>query len=497
MHGIDARHIEPAMVVVAVLLVLSVVASRLSSRLGVPTLLLFIGIGMLAGSDGPGGLYFDDALATKNLGAVGLAFILFAGGLETTWRSIRPVFAPAVTLATLGVVLTAGLVALFANRLLGFGPVEALLLGSIVSSTDAAAVFAVLRARGIRLIHRLGPLLELESGSNDPMAIFLTTALTAIALNPGRSAVGFLPAFGLEMLLGAAAGYAIGTATAWTVNRVRLDYDGLYSALTIGCVLLAYGGTHMVGGNGFLGVYVAGVSMGSRAFVRKQSLTQFHDGVAWLMQIALFLTLGLLAFPKRIAPLALSGLVLALFLVFVARPLAVYLSLAPFRVPVRERLFVGWVGLRGAVPIVLATIPLTANLPRAHEIFDLVFFVVLLSVLLQGTTIRPVAEWLGVVAAAEPEPEPLERRGPKNTVEVILGPGSPAVGKRVVDLDLPVSSLLILVTRGTETFVPRGSTRFEADDVILIATRKRDLDEIREALGGAVQEGKGDSRYST
>ena len=393
-------HFDEWLLVSSLLLLLSILAWKVSSRLGIPALLLFLGIGMLAGSDGPGGIYFDNALLAQEVGIVALAFILFAGGLETQWKVVRPALGAALSLSTIGVLLTAVIVAVFALVVLHFSFVEGLLLGAIISATDAAAVFSVLGARNLQLKGKLLPLLELESGTNDPMAVFLTVGLTALLANPKESVVSLLLLFVQQMGVGAVLGLSIGWAAIWLISRLHLDVEGLYRVFTIALVLFAYGLTALLGGSGFLAVYVVGVLLGNSAVQQVDRLSRFHDSLAWLMQIAMFLILGLLVFPSRLPAVVGSGLLITGVAVFLARPLSVLIALQPVKMSLREKLFVGWVGLRGAVPIVLATFPLLAGLSRASFLFDLVFFVVLASVLLQGTTVPLVAQWLGVIAPA-------------------------------------------------------------------------------------------------
>ena len=359
----------PLVLASGALLLASVFASRAASRIGVPALLLFLAVGMLAGSDGPGGIPFDNPPLAQGLGVVALAFILFGGGLDTQWGEVRPVAGPAVALATLGVLVTAGLTGWFASWLLGIRLLEGLLLGAIVSSTDAAAVFAVLRSGSVRLPARLKSLLELESGSNDPMAVFLTVGLIALIQDAHQTPLRLLVSFFLQMTIGTLSGYALGRAGAAVVNRARLEYEGLYPVVTVALVLLAYGITDVIGGSGFLAVYVAGIVMRRVDFIHKRSLIKFHDAAAWLMQIAMFLTLGLQVFPSRLGGVAVAGTAVAFFLMLVARPLGVFPVLALGRFAPREQALVAWVGLRGAVPIILATFPLVARVPAAEESF--------------------------------------------------------------------------------------------------------------------------------
>jgi len=314
---------------VSLLLLASVLASKASERLGVPALLMFLFVGMLAGSEGPGGIHFDDPHLVRLLGTFALAYILFAGGLDTDWRSVRPVFRSGIILATAGVLLTAAFVAAFAVGALGFTWLQGLLLGSVISSTDAAAIFAVLRSRRVSLKGQLKPLLELESASNDPMAIFLTITMLRLVGDPTASWWSAFPSFVRQMLIGGAMGLLLGKAVIYLVNRVRLEYEGLYPVLTMAMVLLIFGTTETIGGNGFLAVYLAGVVLGNADFIHKRSLERFHDGLSWLMQIAMFMTLGLQVFPSHLAPVIGSGLLLSAFLMLAARPLAVMICLVP------------------------------------------------------------------------------------------------------------------------------------------------------------------------
>ncbi|MBI3945457.1 MAG: potassium/proton antiporter [Armatimonadetes bacterium] len=461
--------VEYHLIVVSALLALSVIASKASGKLGVPALALFLIIGMLAGSEGPGGIHFDQPLPAQSLGVVALALILFAGGLSTAWEGVRRLLAAGVALATAGVLLTALLVGWFAVIALRFSLLEGLLLGAIISSTDAAAVFAVMRSRNISLRPRLRHLLELESGSNDPMAVFLTTGFIGLMTVPGATALRLFPLFVQQMAAGAILGYLLGRAMVFTVNRINLEYDGLYPVLTLTLVLFTYGATATLGGNGFLAVYAAGLVMGNRTFVHKNSLTQFHDGLAWLMQIAMFLVLGLLVFPSRLLPVASTALAVALFLMFVARPVGVLITVAPFRLPFREKVMVGWVGLRGAVPIILATYPLLAGLPGADAIFNVVFFVVLTSVLLQGPSLPWVAGWLRVGAPSAPMLRTAPALHGAALVEIPIPEGSPAAGKPIVALGLPRSAYIVAIQREDELIVPGGTTLLAPGDVLLMA----------------------------
>lgn len=480
-------NIDTAVFLSAVLLLLAVFAHKASTRMGVPGLLLFLGIGMLAGSDGPGGIYFDNAFQAQAVGIVALAFILFASGLELGWSSAKSVLAAGLSLATVGVVLTTLAAGTFARWLLGMTWLESLLLGAIVSSTDAAAVFSVLRSRSVILKGRIQPLIEFESGSNDPMAVFLTIGLIELMKNPGEQPLRLVPAFLMQMAAGSVAGFIAGKLTVLLLNRLKLEAEGLYPVLTIGVLLLTYGGCAIAGGSGFLAVYLAGIIIGNSDVIHKGSLIRFHDGVAWLMQIAMFLVLGLLVFPSRLPAVAAPGLLFSIFLIFVARPLGVGLSLALSKMPLREQALIAWAGLRGAAPIVLATFPKLAGLERADLYFNLVFFIVLTSVLLQGTTIPIVGRWLRLEDRTAPRIKyPLEfvptTRSKSAMVDVEVPPGSPVAGRQIVELELPDSALIVLVSRGQDFLSPRGATVLHAGDSLLILADKDDWPAIRSVV---------------
>jgi cell volume regulation protein A len=482
---------EPAgwMAAAALLLLLGVLASKASSRLGVPALLLFLGIGMVAGSEGVGGIEFTDVELARSVGVVALAFILFAGGLDTEWSSVRPVFGQAALLATVGVLVTALVAGAVASWVLGVSLIAGLLLGAIISSTDAAAVFSVLRSRSVGLKGRLRPLLELESGSNDPMAVFLTLGFIRVLTDPGTSVVELIPIFVAQMSIGAAVGYAAARVSIAAINRLRLEYEGLYPVVMIVVVLLTYGLAAVAGGSGFLAVYVAGLVMGNSSFLHRRSLMRFADGLAWLMQITMFLVLGLLVFPSDLWQVAARALLVSAVLVFVARPIASFAVLAPTRFGWRQTLMVSWVGLRGAVPIILATFPLVEGVAQAEIIFNVVFFAVLTSVLVQGTTIPPVARWLRVDAPL------VERRSPlldhvesgddtAGLHELSIAAGAPAAGRQLVDLRLPRGALVVLVHRDDDFMVPQGSTVLEAGDVVLVVADPGALGKARAIIEG-------------
>jgi cell volume regulation protein A len=466
------QSLETYLLLAAALLILSVVASKFSDRLGIPTLIIFLVIGMLAGSDGPGGIYFDDARLAQNLGIIALVIILFSGGLDTSWKRTRTVMKDGLILATAGVLITALCLGVFAHFIFDISLLEGILLGSIVSSTDAAAVFSVLRSKGVQLKGRLKPLLEFESGSNDPMAVFLTVAVSLVLTDSERTLWGLIPMFFQQMILGALLGIAAGKLAVFLTNRLRLGYSGLYPVLTLGVLFLTYSVTALIGGSGFLAVYLVGLMMSREEFLHKRSLLRFYDGLAWLMQIAMFLALGLLVFPSRLVTIVLPGLAMALFLTLVARPVSVFLGTAFSKISLSEKVFISWVGLRGAVPIILATYPRLMGIPQSDLIFNTVFFVVLISALLQGTTIPYVAKKLkldGIDQAETRYPiefvEESEWKG--ELQEIIIPENSWAVNKAIVEIGLPGEYLLVLISRGSEFIIPNGSVVLLPGDKIL------------------------------
>lgn len=464
---------QPWVLAVGALLLVGVLASKTSARVGVPSLLLFLVVGMVAGSEGVGGIEFDDFGQAQSFGIVALGFILFSGGLDTRFHEIRPVIRRGVAVATVGVIVTAGLLGWAASVMLDLSVEEGLLLGAIIASTDAAAVFSILRSRGVTVDKELTATLELESGSNDPAAVFLTIA--AIEFISGDTELGWvLVSFMLQMGIGLVAGYVLARIMVWGINRLRLDFDGLYPVLTFAFVLITLEGVTVIGGSGFLALYVAGVTMGHHVYLHKRSLIRFHDAVAWLMQIAMFVMLGLLVFPSDLPDVAVDGLLVAGVLMFVARPVAVFLTLLPFRVPVKQVGFISWVGLRGATPIILATFPVAAGVPNSDRLFNLVFFVVLASVLAQGTTIATVARRLGLTQAPSGQrnvsfDSVITGDDGTQLHEITVHPDSPAAGHQLVDLALPAGLLVVLVRRGAESFMPQGNTELLANDEVLVA----------------------------
>lgn len=396
---------EYILIVAGLLLLISVFPSKVANKFGVPALLLFLFIGMLAGSEGIGGLSFENYNLAKTIGDLALIFILFTGGLETEWKSIRPVLVQGLIMSTFGVALTMLFLGTFAWFMLGsfssvmlgsdgINWVDGLLLGAIISSTDAAAVFSILKSSNLKLKGNLQPLLELESGSNDPMAVLLTTTLVNIVKTGDVSFLNLGITLIAQLAIGIIGGYGFGRLMTWIINNIKVNAQGLYPVISLGQVLLTYSVITLLQGNGFLGVYIAGVVLGNSNFTYKSTILDFHDAISWLMQIGMFLLLGLLVFPSQLITVAPIAIIIALFLMFIARPLSVIIGLAISPYNNSEKLFISWVGLRGAVPIILAISPIAVGIPDAKTLFNVVFFIVLISVSIQGFSLGPTARWL-------------------------------------------------------------------------------------------------------
>lgn len=462
-----------------VLLLVSILASMLSSRVGMPLLLVFLGIGMLVGEEGIGGIVYHDVQSAHLIGNLALALILFDGGLRTETASFRVGLRPALLLATVGVVITAGVTGLFVAWMLEVDLLQGLLVGAIIGSTDAAAVFALLRAQGLTLKQRVGATLEIESGANDPMAVFLTITLIEII----TSGEGFGWAVGVDFIyqmgVGAAAGLVIGRGLAWLINHLEVN-PSLYPLAAMAGALLIFGGTGFIGGSGFLAVYLAGLVLGNRPLRAGTNIGRFHDGMAWLGQIGMFLVLGLLVTPSALLAEAPKALLVAAALMLVARPLAVLVCLLPFRFPWREQVYVGWMGLRGAVPIVLALFPLLAGMEHAVTIFNIAFFVVLISLLVQGWTVAPAARWLGL--EVPPTPGAMQRveldipgQADFELVGYHLGADSPMTRRGADRLPLPAHTRVATVIRGGQALETCDLGALLPDDYVYMVASRQEL----------------------
>ncbi len=478
-----------ALLAAASLLFVSVLASRITSRAGIPALLLFLSIGMLAGSEGPGGIHFENPRTAMFLGSVALGLILFDGGLRTDLGLLTPrLLRTGILLSTVGVSVTAVIVALFSAVVFGLSPLEGLLLGAVVSSTDAAAVFSVLRSRGIGLSERLKHLIEFESGSNDPTAVFLTVSTVSALMTAGDIEARLLPLMFLyRMAGGAALGWLGGLALVRLLNWIDLEHDGLYPVLTLAAAGCLFGVSELAQTSGFMAVYVAGITMAGRTFVHKKSLVRFHEGLAWLMQVTMFLVLGLLVFPSELSEQFGPAIGISAVLILLARPLASFLALVGSGLTTREKVMVSWVGLRGAAPIILATFPMVAGLEISHAIFNIVFVVVIMSVLIQGPSVGPVARWLRVAEpSAQRVPDPIELDVPADLElslrKLRVAPLSAAEGQKLLTIGGSERPLVTLIRRDGRLFVPTGNTKLAAGDELFVLGSSGSVREMRRVV---------------
>ena len=476
----------------SVLFFISMLLGKAGHRFGVPVLLLFLLVGMVFGSDGFG-LQFENVQTAQMIGTICLTIILFSGGLDTKFNEIRPVIGPGVVLATLGVLITALVTGFFIWWLsghmfagLGIGFLTALLLASTFSSTDSASVFGILRSKGLVLKNNLRPMLELESGSNDPMAYMLTIMFMGIIQSGTEPQIGMvLLQTVIQLTVGAACGYLGGKAAVSIINRIRMDNASLYPILLLILGIFIFAATYFLKGNGYLAVYIAGLVIGNAKFSHKRTSMKFMDGFAWMSQILLFLTLGLLVNPAELIPVLVPAVIVSFFLILVGRPLTVFLTLAPFRkIGFKDKLYVSWVGLRGAVPIIFAILPLAAGIPDARWIFNMVFVITIVSLLVQGTSLPLVAKWLKLAdkpskfKAFEDFDVEFSEEIKSAMTEIEITEETLKYGKNLIEMPLPDKTLVVMVKREEQYFVPTGQTLLYAGDKLLVISD--DEDALRE-----------------
>lgn len=476
---------ENILLIGSVLLFVSIVVSKTGYRFGVPTLLVFLLVGMFFGSDGLG-LQFHNADEAQFIGMVALSIILFSGGMDTKFSEIRPVLSQGILLSTVGVLLTTLFTGLFIYWISGFEHVSitmslitAMLLAATMSSTDSASVFNILRSQSMNLKHNLRPMLELESGSNDPMAYMLTIVLIQFINSSGMGMIDILGSFCIQFIVGGASGFLLGRLAILILNKINLNNQSLYPILLLSFIFFTFTVTDLCKGNGYLAVYIAGIMVGNNRITNRKEISTFMNGMTWLFQIIMFLTLGLLVNPHEMLNIAVPALLIGVFMIVFARPLSVLICLLPFKkMNFNSRIFVSWVGLRGAVPIIFATYPVVANIPDSNQIFNIVFFITILSLVVQGTTISWIAKLLHLAT-------PLEKTGNDFGVEIpdeintdlrdiILTEEMLAKGNRLMDMNLPKGTLVMLVKRGNEFMIPNGSLQLHAGDKLLIISENKE-----------------------
>jgi potassium/hydrogen antiporter len=463
----------------AVLLIVGVITTKFSSHLGLPSLVFYIIVGMILSKF----IYYDNAFLTQLFGILALIVILFEGGMQTKWNHVRSVIVPSFSLATIGVLITTLIVGICAKYILGISWLEGFLFGAIVGSTDAAAIFAVIGNKNIK--QRLASTLEVESGTNDPMAVFLTLSLIELIQVPESNPLSMLFGFFWQMGLGLLMGFIMGKATVWSINKINLDSSGLYPILSLAFAIFTYSSTALLKGSGLLAVYVMAVLVGNSDLTYRHSIFRFNEGFAWMMQILMFILLGLLVFPHQLLDITWEGIVLSILLMFLARPVGVFLSTIRMGFSLKEKIFISWSGLKGAVPIVLATYPMIAGLENSQLIFNVVFFVVLTSALIQGATISSLANKLGLAEGERiiaPHSLELVSMGKTNTeiIEIHIEEGSKVVDKPIYELKLPEDTLITAIIRGDKVITPRGNTQLNQGDIIYVLVTKNKREQVKQ-----------------
>lgn len=467
----------------SILLFVSVIVGKTGYKFGVPALLLFLIVGMIFGSDGLG-LQFHNADEAQFIGMVALSIILFSGGMDTKYSDIRPILSPGIVLSTAGVLLTALFTGVFIWWISGmhwsnisFPIITSLLLAATMSSTDSASVFAILRSQNINLKHNLRPMLELESGSNDPMAYMLTVVLIQLAQASGMNCGEIALSFAIQFIVGGAIGYVSGRAAVFMLNKLNIDNQALYPILLLAFVFFTFSITDLIHGNGYLAVYIAGMLVGNSKIKYRKEIVTFMDGLTWLFQIIMFLCLGLLVNPHEMFEIAIVASLIGIFMIFIGRPLSVLLCLMPFRnLTTKSRLFVSWVGLRGAVPIIFATYPVVAGIDGADAIFNIVFFITILSLVIQGTTVSLIANKLGLSIPVEKKGNEFGVELPEeintNLSDMVITEKDIAGGDTLKEMSLPKGTLVMIVKRDEEFLIPNGTLKLHVGDRLLLISEK-------------------------
>ena len=469
------------MIVCALILLICVTSTKVLYKFGVPILLIFIVLGMLFGSDGIVGIYFDNYELTKEICSFALIFIMFFGGFSTNWKMAKPVAVQSVLLSTVGVAITAGLTGMFCFYIFKTTLLEGLLIGSIVASTDAAAVFAILRSQKLNLKGSLASILEIESGSNDPIAYMLTVIILQLIAGEGGGLV--IPLLISQISIGILTGVILAKLTTYLLRKANFEIEGFYTIFVAAIAVLSYALSEYLGGNGYLSVYLAGIIIGNSKIPHKKSLVHFFDGISWIMQIALFFMLGLLAFPSAIPQVAFKGVSISIFMIFIARPIAIFSVLSFFKVPIKEQLFVSWVGLRGAASIVFAIYAVTYGVPIDNDIFHIIFFIALFSVAVQGTLIPKVANFLDLVDDNSPVLKTFNDYKDEignSLVEIDISKDNDWANKTIMDANIPEEIFVVMIRRNNEVVIPKGSTEIMVGDTIVFTAK--DFDSISNFL---------------
>ncbi|MEK6263374.1 MAG: potassium/proton antiporter [Clostridium sp.] len=458
------------LIIASVVVLICIFSSKVLYKFGVPSLLVFILLGMVFGSEGIVGIPFENYGIAEQLGSIGLIYIIFYGGFCTNWKVAKPVVGKAVLMSTLGVVITAGITGLFCTLVLKVSLLEGLLIGSIVSSTDAAAVFSILRSQKLNLKDGLASMLEIESGSNDPFAFMLT--ITILSLIKGGGEQSTIQMLIFQMFFGLLVGVVLAKVSSWILKNIAFEIEGLYPVFVMAIAILAYSLSSWIGGNGYLSVYIAGIIIGNSKIQYKKSLVKFLDGISWLMQIMLFFILGLLSFPSHLQPVLLSGILISVFLIFVARPISVFGILSFFKIPLKHKLFVSWVGIRGASSIVFAILAVTNEAVIQSDIFHIVFFIALFSVLLQGTLIAPIAKKLELVdneSAVLKTFNDYQEESNTKLVELEITSESKWLNKTIMNASIPEEILVVMIKRADNVIHPKGATMIKIGDILVLS----------------------------
>lgn len=458
------------MIMSSLVLLICITSSKILYKFGVPILLIFIGLGMLTGSDGIVGIYFDNYELTRQICSIGLVFIMFYGGFGTSWDMAKPVAVPSILLSTVGVVITAGLTGIFCFKVFDTSLLEGLLIGSIVASTDAASVFAILRSQKLNLKGSIASILEIESGSNDPLAYMLTIIILGLMADKGYDTI--IPMLLNQVVVGILSAVLLGKLTIYLLRNTKFEIDGFYPIFVMGIAVLSYALSEHFGGNGYLSVYMTGIMIGNSKIPHKKSMFQFFDGISWIMQIMLFFILGLLSFPSQIPSVMIKGISISIFMICIARPIAIFSILSWFKIPLKQQAFVSWVGLRGAASIVFAIYAVTYGVPVESDIFHIVFFVALFSVAIQGTLLPTVAKKLDLIDDKSPVLKTFndyrEEIG-TNLLEITVQNNSGIANKAIMDSNIPEDILIVMIKRNKEVLIPNGSTQILPQDVLVIA----------------------------